>query len=129
MVLQRDKPVKLWGWAKANRKIEASLGGQTAQATADRKGQWTVELKPMSANAKGQTLVVKAGKETLTYKDVLIGEVALQPEQDIERLPHELVADLEHRHAAGRVDIAQELRLLRRLPRVALKVDALRGVP
>ena len=52
-----------------------SLGGQTVRATADGKGQWALELKPMSANAKGQTLSVKTGRETLTYKDLLIGEV------------------------------------------------------
>ena len=75
MILQRDKPVKLWGWADADQKVEASLGGQMLRATADGKGQWAVQLKPMSANAKGQALVVKAGKETLTYEDVLIGEV------------------------------------------------------
>ncbi len=75
MVLQRDKPVKLWGWAKAKQEITVSLGGQTVRATADGKGQWALELKPMSANAKGQTLLVKTGRETLTYKDLLIGEV------------------------------------------------------
>ena len=75
MVLQRDKPIRLWGWADANQKVEASLGALKIQGTADSKGQWGVELKPMSANPKGQTLHVKAGKETLSYEDVLIGEV------------------------------------------------------
>jgi sialate O-acetylesterase len=75
MVLQRDKPVKLWGWADTNQKVEATLGGQMLQTTADEKGQWALALKPMDANGKGQTLVVKAGKDTLAYEDVLIGEV------------------------------------------------------
>ena len=75
MVLQRDKPVKLWGWANADQEITASLAGQTVRATANGNGQWAVELKPISANARGQTLVIKTGRETLTYEDVLIGEV------------------------------------------------------
>ena len=38
MVLQRDKPVKLWGWANADQEITASLAGQTVRATANGNG-------------------------------------------------------------------------------------------
>jgi sialate O-acetylesterase len=75
MVLQRDKPLRLWGWANAGQGVEASLGGQKVQGTADGKGNWSLELKPMKANGDGQTLVIKAGGDTLAYKDLLIGEV------------------------------------------------------
>ncbi len=75
MVLQKDKPVKLWGWAGANQKILARIGDRSAQGKADGKGRWLLELKPMEASGQGRQLVVMAGKESLTYEDVLIGEV------------------------------------------------------
>ena len=75
MVLQRDKPVTLWGWANPDLEVEASFNGQTIGATADSQGRWALELKAMRANAKSNTLVVKAGNKTLTYEDILIGDV------------------------------------------------------
>ena len=75
MVLQKDKPVKLWGWAEADQKILARIGDRSAQGKADGKGRWLLELKPMEASGKGRQLVVSAGKESLAYEDVLIGEV------------------------------------------------------
>eukprot|EP01050_Picozoa_sp_SAG11_P014381 SAG11_NODE_1766_length_4285_cov_2.424032_1_plen_126_part_00 len=52
-------------------------------------------------------------------------ELGLQPLEDIERFQHNLPVDGDDGHPAGGVDLSQELRLLRRLSRVALQVDAL----
>jgi sialate O-acetylesterase len=75
MVLQRDKDVPVWGWAEAGEKVTVTFGGASKEATADAKGNWSVKLPAMLANAKGQKLVVKSDKNTVTLDDVLVGDV------------------------------------------------------
>ena len=74
MVLQREKPVPVWGFAKAGEKVRsASAAGEVA--TADEGGKWMVRLDAMPASAPGEMTV--AGENTLTLRDVLVGEVWL----------------------------------------------------
>src|SRR5262245_55204252 len=74
MVLQRDKPVPIWGWADPGEEVTVSFAGQEVTTKADAAGKWKLNLSPMKANAKGQKLTVK-GANTLTLDDVLVGEV------------------------------------------------------
>lgn len=74
MVLQRELPVPVWGWAEAGEEVTVTLGEQTRKATADKDGRWQVKLDALKANAEGQTLKV-TGKNSIELKDVLIGEV------------------------------------------------------
>jgi len=73
MVLQRDLPVHLWGWADAGEAVSATFRGQTRTTTADQLGQWSVYLPPGPAGGPFE-LVVK-GANTLTLEDVLVGDV------------------------------------------------------
>ncbi len=75
MVLQREKPVPVWGWADPGTQVEVTFAGQTKQAKADDKGYRKAVLDPLTANAKGQDLTVKIGSTTITRQNVLIGEV------------------------------------------------------
>ena len=43
-VLQRDKPIPVWGTADAGEKVSVSFAGQTATTTADQSGKWRVDL-------------------------------------------------------------------------------------
>jgi len=74
MVLQRELPVPVWGWAAAGEEVTVTLGDQSKKVTADADGRWQVKLDPLKANAEGQMLKV-SGKNTIELKDVLIGEV------------------------------------------------------
>ncbi|MEK6237736.1 MAG: sialate O-acetylesterase, partial [Planctomycetales bacterium] len=74
MVLQRDASVPIWGFAEKGEKVTVSFAGQTQRATADAAGRWSVSLDPLSANAKGQTLVARGSNETV-IRDALVGEV------------------------------------------------------
>lgn len=74
MVLQRDQPLPVWGWADAGEKVTVSIGDHTAKATADDKGKWSVTLPAMKADGKSHSIKV-AGNNTITLEDVLIGEV------------------------------------------------------
>ena len=79
MVLQREKPVPVWGWADANEKVTIEFAGQTKSGTADEKGKWMVKLDPMAASDKAQALTVRSDKpeHKIMVSDILIGEVWL----------------------------------------------------
>jgi len=74
MVLQRGLPLKVWGWADAGEKVTVSFKDQKAEATASDKGQWLATL-PAIADAGGPFELTIAGKNTITLKNVLVGEV------------------------------------------------------
>jgi len=75
MILQREKPVPVWGWASAGAKVTVKFAGQEQIATTGNDGRWTVKLTSLTANAKGQALTITEGQNTLEIKDVLVGEV------------------------------------------------------
>ncbi len=63
MVLQRDQPVAVWGWADPGEKVAVKFGGQNLSTVAARDGAWSVRLSPLPANSTPQDLVV-AGNNT-----------------------------------------------------------------
>ena len=73
MVLQRDKPVPVWGKAGPGEEVVVEFAGQKKAVKADAGGKWMVKLDPMPANAEPQ--VLKAGN--VSVQDVLVGEVWL----------------------------------------------------
>ena len=75
-VLQRDKPIPIWGTADAGEKVSVSFSGKTADTTADASGKWRVDLPALPANATPANLVIK-GKNTITRTNILVGEVWL----------------------------------------------------
>ena len=74
MVLQQEQPIRLFGSAAPGEKITAELAGKTATAVAGDDGSFRVELPAMKADGKAHELTVK-GSNTVTLKDVLLGEV------------------------------------------------------
>ncbi len=74
-VLQRDKPVPVWGWGTANEAVEVTFAGQKKVGRADADGYWKVELDPMKANTEGQPLTARSGETSLIIDDVVVGEV------------------------------------------------------
>lgn len=77
VVLQRDRPITIWGTAQADVEITVALGGASASAKADSAGRWTATLPamqaggPYSLTARTNTNVVQK------VDDVLIGDVWL----------------------------------------------------
>lgn len=77
-VLQRDKPVPVWGTAHAGEKIRVQFAAQTAETTADAQGRWRVQLAPLKASVTpGEIVVTGATSPTVRVADVLVGEVWL----------------------------------------------------
>jgi len=75
LVFQREVPVPIWGWAEPNAAVTVAFSGQTKSVAAGPDGKWRVTLDRMPANAGGMDLVITAGDQSLTVRDVLVGEV------------------------------------------------------
>ena len=76
MVLQRDKPIKVWGWAPVGTDVTVSLGAESVTSkTADESGHWETVFKAQPANTKGQTLKVQAGDDVIEMSNILIGDI------------------------------------------------------
>ena len=73
MMLQRDQPVRIWGWAKPGEKVSATLAGKTAETKANDKGQWVVTL-PAIQTGENLEFTVK-GDNTLTLKNIIVGDI------------------------------------------------------
>ncbi|MEK0447001.1 MAG: hypothetical protein RLZZ399_2322 [Verrucomicrobiota bacterium] len=78
MVLQREKPVAVWGLALPDEKVSVSFAGQVKEARADASGMWRASLDPMAASSEGRELrLTGKGGEAIVIRDVLVGEVWL----------------------------------------------------
>jgi sialate O-acetylesterase len=77
MILQRQKPVPVWGYAVPGDKIMVAFAGQTKTAKADRKGDWMIKLDALEASSESREFTVKSelSSESITLTDVLVGEV------------------------------------------------------
>jgi sialate O-acetylesterase len=74
MVLQDQLPLPVWGTAGPGEEVTVTVGAESAKTTAGTDGKWHLKLPPMQAASKAVTMSV-AGKNTVTFQDVLIGEV------------------------------------------------------
>jgi sialate O-acetylesterase len=100
MVLQRDQPDRVWGWAEPGEEITVSIAGQSKSTKAGDDGAWSVTLDPMPAGGP-HTLTVK-GKNTLTLDDVLVGEVWICSGQSNMQWPLNLANDADLEKAAAK---------------------------
>ncbi len=73
-VLQRGQKIPVWGTARDGEKITVEFQGQKASATAA-DGKWSVYLDPLSKG--GPFTMTLTGDNTVTIKDLLVGEVWL----------------------------------------------------
>lgn len=73
MMLQRDKPVRVWGWADAGEDVKVALSGKSAAAKADANGAWKVELPALK---EGENLEMTiTGKNSITLKNIIVGDI------------------------------------------------------
>jgi len=76
VVLQRGRPVPVWGRAEPGERISVKFEQQTATTTASADGRWIVYLEPLEARTEPTGLVV-SGRNTITVADVVVGDVWL----------------------------------------------------
>jgi sialate O-acetylesterase len=73
MVLQQKTKAPIWGTADPGEEVTISLGSQKATTKADANGRWSVKVETPAAG--GPVEVTVKGKNTITLKNVLVGEV------------------------------------------------------
>ncbi|MRX69128.1 sialate O-acetylesterase [Flavobacterium resistens] len=73
MVLQRNKAIPVWGFADVNEKVEIHFNKQIKKTQADKNGKWTINLDAEKAGGPFELVII--GKNKITIKDVLVGEV------------------------------------------------------
>ncbi len=76
MILQRDKPVNIWGWWKGAGQVTVTFKGKEYRAMADAQQRWQLQL-PATPAGGPYTLTIQAGKETKTIREILMGDVWL----------------------------------------------------
>lgn len=60
MIIQRDRPVKIWGWADKNETVEVSFDNQIKKTKASKSGSWTLSFDQLSFG--GPYVMVIKGK-------------------------------------------------------------------
>ena len=79
VVMQRGKPIPVWGWADKGEQVTITFQKKTYTTTADDQGCWRIDLPKQKAGGP-YTLEVKSDgvkSEKLTIDNILIGDVWL----------------------------------------------------
>lgn len=73
MVLQREIPVNIWGWAAPGENVTVEINGQKVKGKAAKDGAWKVKLAPMKAGGPFEMII--SGKNRIVLTNILIGDV------------------------------------------------------
>jgi sialate O-acetylesterase len=85
MVLQRNQPLKIWGWATPGEKVSITFNKQKANTTTDFNGRWKVTLPAMQAGGPYRMQV--KGTNEIQLNGILIGDVWLASGQSNMEFP------------------------------------------
>lgn len=77
MVIQRDKPIRIWGDALPNVPVSITFDGQTYTTQSNAIGKFSINLPSKSASINSFTLSVSSNNETFIYRDIVMGDVYL----------------------------------------------------
>ncbi len=75
MVLQRDRPIIIWGWDAPGAQVSAKFGTVSGRTRASEDSSWSLTLPAMAAGGPHELVIV--GSETIRRKNILLGEVWL----------------------------------------------------
>lgn len=89
MVIQREKPIEIWGWADAGESFTLKWQNNSYQVTAGEDGRWQITL-PQSPAGGPYTMTIG----DITLKDILVGDVFLCTGQSNMELPIRRVTDM-----------------------------------
>ena len=73
MILQRDAPVKIWGWAKANEPVTVRFNNNKYRTKADAAGDWAITIPPVKAGGPYTMHIIASN--TITLNQILFGDV------------------------------------------------------
>jgi sialate O-acetylesterase len=75
MVVQRDKPIRLWGWAAPGETVTVSFGNKSQSSTTAADRVWKVELPAMPASSESRTIVVQGKDQKIELENILVGDI------------------------------------------------------
>jgi sialate O-acetylesterase len=102
MVLQRGKPIRIWGWAKPGDSVSVHLGTDKADAkAAGENGRWEVTFPAREASADPLTLIVTNRAEKVEMGNIVVGDVWLLTGQS------NMAFGMSSKVAGGRMEAAQ----------------------
>ena len=73
MVIQRDKPIHVWGFTLPGTEVHVSMAGHLGSAKANSDGRFDVSLDALPAGGPHEMIV--EADQSRTFTDVLVGEV------------------------------------------------------
>lgn len=73
-VLQRDRPIHVWGWSTPGAHLLAHFHRQQVAAIADAEGLWSLSLQPEAAGGP-YLLTISGDGADVTIRDLLVGDV------------------------------------------------------
>lgn len=76
MVLQRDRPIHIWGFGSPGESVRVSLAHLTGKTQVAQDGRWNCTLDPLPATSTPIELKISANNE-IVIKDILVGDVWL----------------------------------------------------
>jgi len=91
LILQRDMPANLWGWADDGETVRVFLDGTLAGTAEAFNGRWQMQLPAHPAGGPHQLKF--QGDNTLAVKDVWFGDIWIASGQSNMELPMERVQD------------------------------------
>lgn len=91
MVLQRERPIRIRGWAAPGEVVTVSFDGERQTATAAVDRAWSVTLAARPASAKPAVMTIAGKEEALTLDNILLGDVWLLGGQSNMEFPLERV--------------------------------------
>ena len=109
MVLQRDCPIHIWGWAAPGEKVSVAFHGASGDAVADSLGNWSLFLAPQPAGGPYQLTV--NGANQILLDDVLVGDVWFASGQSNMEMPLEGFPDAPLKDSAAEIAHASQPRL------------------
>lgn len=91
MVLQRDTPVRIWGWAAPGEEVRVTFTGHSFATTAASDGEWEVTVPPQPSGGPFQMHLSASNRVTL--ENILFGDVWLCSGQSNMQYPFNRLTD------------------------------------
>ena len=77
MVLQRNEPISVWGWADEGNMITGVFAGSAQSVVAGADGAWKLTFPAQQVNVTPQSMTISCGSSTVEFDNILIGDVYL----------------------------------------------------
>ena len=75
IVLQREKPINVWGHANPEQPVTLKFGEETKTTKSNSKGQWSIKIGPLMASSEPRAMTIKSEDSEIRVVDILVGEV------------------------------------------------------